>query len=272
MRRLLLALFASALLFAGAPRRVVSQTVGTDELLLALADPAQIAALSHLSRDPEYCAVAAEALRYPQLVQGDAETILRFKPDLVLVSSYTRPEMLAQLQRSGARVLRFDRFNTLEEVYANLRTLGDALGARAKAEAVVKACRERVEALAARLRGVTPVRVLVPSVYGFTAGKDTTFQDLCDHAGALNVAAEAGLSGHAPTPSEAVLAWKVDALVLSREDSFERIRVLAPYKYMAVTKARRFVTIPGTYLSSVSHHRIGGYEALARALHPERFK
>jgi len=32
---------------AGPPRRVVSQTVGTDELLLALADPAQIAALSH---------------------------------------------------------------------------------------------------------------------------------------------------------------------------------------------------------------------------------
>lgn len=270
--RWLLTLLVSAFLLGGAPKRVVSQTVGTDELLLDLAEPSQIVALSHLSRDPEYSAVHREAARYPQLVQGDAETILRHRPDLVLVSSYTRPELLAQLQRSGTRVFRFDHFNTLEEVYAGLRTLGNLLGVPAKAEALIQACQARVGGLAARLRGVAPKRVLVPSVYGFTAGKDTTFQDLCDHAGALNVAAEAGLVGHAPTPSEGVLTWKVDALVLSREDSFDKIRGIAPYKFMEVTKARRFVTIPGVYLSSVTHHRIAGYEALAKALHPERFR
>lgn len=270
--RWFLLLMTSMLLFGGAPRRVVSQTVGTDELLLALAEPSQIVALSHLSRDPEYCAVAQEAGKFPQLVQGDAEAILRHHPDLVLVSSYTRPELLAQLQHSGIKVFRFDRFNSLEEVYAGLRALSDLLGARAKAEALIRTCQGKVAALAERLKGAEPKRVLAPSVYGFTAGKDTTFQDLCEHAGALNVAAEAGLIGHAPTPSEAMLAWKVDALVLSREDSFEKIRVLPPYKFMAVTQARRFVTIPGVYLSSVTHHRITGYEALARALHPERFR
>ena len=102
--RWLLAFLVSALLFGGPPKRVVSQTVGTDELLLALAEPAQIVVLSHLSRDPEYSAVATEAARFPQLSQGDTETILRHRPDLVLVSSYTRPELLAQLQRSGAMV------------------------------------------------------------------------------------------------------------------------------------------------------------------------
>ena len=270
--RWLLACLVSALLFGGAPKRVVSQTVGTDELLLALAEPTQIVALSHLSRYPEYSAVAGEAARFPQLSQGDAETILRHRPDLVLVSSYTRPELLAQLQRSGTKVFRFDRFNTLEEVYDGLRSLGDHLGARLKAEALIRSCQARVKALAERLQGVTPKRVLVPSVYGFTAGKETTFQDLCEHAGAVNVAGDAGLTGHAPTPSEAMLAWKVDALVLSKEDSFEKIQVLPPYKFMAVTQAKRFITIPGVYLSSVTHHRIAGYEAMAKALHPERFR
>ena len=41
--------------------RVVSQTVGSDELLLALAEPEQVAALSHLSRESIYSAVAEEA-------------------------------------------------------------------------------------------------------------------------------------------------------------------------------------------------------------------
>lgn len=269
--RWLLAVLASALLFGGAPQRVVSQTVGTDELLVALGEPAQIAALSHLSRDPEYCAVAREAARFPQLAEGDAEAVLRHRPELVLVSSYTRPELLAQLRRSGVRIFSFDRFNTLEDVYAGLRALGDLLGTRSRADALIQGCETRVAALQSRLKGVTPKRVLVPSVYGFTAGKETTFQDLCEHAGAVNVAAEAGLRGHAPTPSEAMLAWKVDALVLSREDSFDRIRDLPPYKFMAATRGRRFVTIPGVYLSSVTHHRVSGYEALAKALHPERF-
>lgn len=267
-----LAFLVSALLFGGAPKRVVSQTVGTDELLVALAEPGQIVALSHLSRDPEYCAVAKDAARFPQLVQGDAETILRFRPDLVLVSNYTRPELLAQLQRSGTRVFRFDRFNTLADVTLAIRALGDLLGTRPKAEALIRAYEGRVKALAERLRDAAPKRVVAPSIYGFTAGKDTTFQDLCDHAGAVNVAGEAGLSGHAPTPSEAMLTWKVDVLVLSKEDSFEKLRVLAPYKFMAVVQAKRFVTIPGVTLSSVTHHRIDGYEALAKALHPERFR
>ncbi len=271
MRTWLLLLCALAV-FAGAPGRVVSQTVGTDELLLALADPGQIAALSHLSRDPEYCAVSGEAEKYPRLVLGDAETILRYRPDLVLVSSYTRPELLAQLRRSGVRVLSFERFNSLEEVYGNLRTLGEALDRRPRAEALVKACQARVSALAARLKGVAPKRVLVPSVYGYIAGRGTTFQDLCDHAGALNVAAEAGLVGHAPAPSEAMLAWKVDFLVLARPESLAQIRAQSPYKFMEVAQAGRYVTLEGTYLSSVSHHRIAGYEALARALHPERFR
>ena len=173
MRWILIGL-CSALLFGGAPQRVVSQTVGTDELLVALAEPAQIAALSHLSRDPEYCAVARQAARFPQLAEGDAETVLRHRPDLVLVSSYTRPELLAQLRRSGIRIFSFDRFNTLEDVYAGLRALSDLLGARPRAEALIQACESRVLALQTRLKGVTPIRVLVPSVYGFTAGAETT--------------------------------------------------------------------------------------------------
>ena len=59
------------------PVRVVSQTVGTDELLLAVAAPEQIAALSHIAREPSFSAVAEEARAYPAIEVGDAETILK---------------------------------------------------------------------------------------------------------------------------------------------------------------------------------------------------
>ena len=274
MRVFLSLLFAVTACFGGMPIRVVSQTVGTDELLLALAEPGQIAALSHLGRDARFSAVAKAAEAYPQIPKADAEGILRYQPTLVLVTSYSQPELIAQLKRLHVRILCFDRFNTLDEAYGNLRLLAKELGSEAKAEALIAQCKARMAALAQRLKGVKPVRLLAPSQYGFTAGKDTTFQDLCDHAGAINVAAEAGLVGHPPTPSEALLTWKVDRLVLSGDDGEKALAVfcgLIPYRLMEVVKQGRYVLVKSNELSCVTHLRIDAYVSLARQLHPERF-
>lgn len=272
-RILVCLLFAVLPLNAAHPQRVVSQAVGTDELLLALADPGQIAALSHISHDAQFSPVAAEARRFPALKDSDAESVLRFRPDLVLAASFTRPETLALLRRAGVRLVVLDRYDTLEDIYASLRVLGRELGQEARAETVIAQCRARVGALAARLSGVKPVRVISAGVYPFTSGAGTTFQDLCDHAGALNVATEAGLKGHAPTPSEKLLVWNIEVLVASGDERIRgRLAEIPHYRALPAFKAGRVVIIPGPMMSSVSHHRIAAYEALARALHPERFR
>lgn len=260
-------------LAAAPPQRVVSQAVGTDELLLALADPGQIAALSHISHDAQFSPVASEAKRFPAIRDSDAESVLRFRPDLVLAASFTRPETLALLRRAGVRLVVLERFDTLEDIYASLRLLGRELGQETRADALITRCRARVDALATRLKGAQPVRVLSAGVYPFTSGTGTTFQDLCDHAGALNVAAEAGLRGHAPTPAEKMLTWKAEVLIASGDEGTRaRLAEIPHYRALPAFKAGRLVVIPGPMMSSVSHHRIEAYEALARALHPERFR
>ena len=45
-----------------------------------------------------------------------------------------------------------------------------------------------------------------------------------------------------------------------------------PYEYMAAVRDRRAVSVPPWVLGCVTHHRILGYETMARALHPEAFK
>ena len=273
-RRLLALLLVLALpLGAARPQRVVSQAVGTDELLLALADPGQIAALSHIAQDARFSPVATEARRFPTIRESDAESVLRFRPDLVLATTFTRPETLGLLRRAGVHLVVLDRFDTLEDVYASIQLLGRELGQEARAEALVARSRSRVEALAARLRGVKPVRVLSATIYPFTSGTATTFQDLCDHAGALNVAAEAGLRGHAPTPSERLLLWHAEVLVVSDDPGIQaRLGEIPHYRALPAFKAGRLVPVPGPMMSSISHHRIAAYEVLARALHPDRFR
>jgi len=274
LSRILTCLLVLALPLAAArPQRVVSQAVGTDELLLALADPGQIAALSHISHDGRFSPVAEEARRYPALRDSDAESVLRHRPDLVLAASFTRPETLALLKRTGVRLVVMERYETMEDVFASLRLLGRELGQEARAEAVIAQSRARLEALAVRLKGAKPVRVVSAGVYPFTSGLGTTFQDLCDHAGALNVATEAGLKGHAPTPSEKLLTWNIEVLVASGDEGTRAVLGGIPhYRSLPAFKAGHVVTLPGPMMSSVSHHRIAAYEALARALHPERFR
>jgi iron complex transport system substrate-binding protein len=264
-----------ALLGAGGPARVVSETVGTDDLLLALAGPGQIAALSHLARDARYSPAAQEAGRYPCLRTGGAEDILRFRPDLVLVASYTQAETVALLRRAKVNLLMVDQFASLDDLYATTRRLGQALDRQARAEELIRGWQTRVRDLEARLRGCKRVRVLAVGFYPFTAGSGTTFQDICDHAGCLNVAAEEGLAGHAPTPNERVLTWKVDVLVAPAEPGVDlqaRLRELPPYKFMAAFRLGRVVTLPGALLAATSQARLDAYEQLARAVHPEAFR
>jgi len=277
MRGLLITLLLAFPLMLGAagPQRVVSQTVGTDDLLMAIADPGQIAALSHLARDARYSPGAERARSFPCLRNGEAEDILRLRPDLVLVASYTQAETVALLRRAKVEVLLVDRFDSLDDLYANARSIGRALGRSARAEQLVRQWQARVAALAARLKGCKPVRVLAVGFYPFTAGSGTTFQDLCDHAGALNVAAEQGLKGHAPTPSEKALGWQVDALVAPWEPGMDlqaRLRDLPPYKFMAAFRQGHVLAMPGALMASTSQARLDAYEWLARALHPEAFR
>ncbi len=275
MRTLLAFLLAAAALLAGPPQRVVSQTVGTDDLLLALAAPGQIAALSHLARDERYSPSFKEARKVPCLTNGEAEDILRHQPDLVLAASYTQPEVLHLLRRAKVDILLIEKFETLEDLYANTRRIGKALGRTQRAEELIVQWRKRVETLHQRLQNVQPVRVLAVGLYPFTAGSGTTFQDLCDHAGALNVAAEAGLEGHAPTPGEQVLSWRTEVLVAPGEpglDMLARLKELPPYKFLSALKQGRVVELPGALMAATSQARIDGYERLAKALHPERFR
>ncbi len=274
-RTLLMLLLLPALLWAGSPQRVVSQTVGTDDLLLALAAPGQIAALSHLARDERYSPSFQQARKVLCLTNGEAEDILRHQPDLVLAASYTQPEVLNLLRRAKVDILLIEKFESLEDLYANARRIGKALGRATRAEELIAQWRRRVATLRQQLQGVKPVRVLAVGLYPFTAGAGTTFQDLCDHAGALNVAAEAGLKGHAPTPGEQVLSWRTEVLVAPGEpglDMLACLKELSPYKFLPALKQGRVVELPGSLMAATSQARIDGYERLAKALHPGRFR
>ena len=82
------AIFAALMSRAAAdpPRRVVSFNVCADQLVVALADPAQIAGLSPYAADPALSVVADQARAFRR-IDWQAESTIPLDPDLVLVGS-----------------------------------------------------------------------------------------------------------------------------------------------------------------------------------------
>ncbi|MDR0535707.1 MAG: ABC transporter substrate-binding protein [Puniceicoccales bacterium] len=283
---------------AGAPprltkpaRRVVSQTVFTDELLLEIAAPEQIASLSHLSRDPQFCARPALARKYPALpLNTDAEAILRHRPDLVLFTDFSRSDLCSQVRRAGVPILSFSHYSSLDDALASLGVLAAHLGAdaEARAAATVDRVRTRVARLARLLRKATPVRVISPSTFDILPGADTNFQDYCDHACAENLAKTVGgLAGNVPVPGEKILRWPVEKVVLVGGEAadgdsplptpaqighaLQPFRRKSPYRHLRAVREGAAALLPTWQSSCVSHHRLACYEYLARQLHPACF-
>ena len=90
----------------GAPGRVVSLNVCTDQLALLLGAPGQLVSVSRLAHDPRSSAMAGAARAIPANGASAEEGVL-LRPDLVVAGSYTARATVEMLLRLGYRVERF---------------------------------------------------------------------------------------------------------------------------------------------------------------------
>jgi iron complex transport system substrate-binding protein len=209
---LVAALFAASRAFAAEPpRRVVSFNVCADQLVVALADPNQIVALSPYATDPTISVVAEEARAYPR-VGWTAEAIVPLAPDLVLVGSWDRSLTQRMLKALGLRLEAVDLVSDIESGIKQIREVAALLGHPERGEALIaKIASARERLLPERLQNST---ALLIGNGGYTVG-------LASLAAALM--AEAGLSpppGAPPgyggfVPLEKLLVLRPDYLVMS---------------------------------------------------------
>jgi iron complex transport system substrate-binding protein len=118
---------ALALLAASLPLRIASLNLCTDEYLLLLADPAHVASVSYLSRDPRESPLSKTARRYPGN-RGSLEDVLALRPDLVLTMGGGGRTTALLAGRLHIRSVDLPSPTTLQGVAVNLRTVAAAVG------------------------------------------------------------------------------------------------------------------------------------------------
>ena len=208
-----LAMFASAPALAAGLPRVASMNVCTDQLLLSLADPAQIVGLSRYSRDAWQSFAAADARRYP-ILSGGAEDILVLKPDIVVASLFDKRSTRELLKAHGLQLAEFSVPRNIDEVKAQIRQMGEIVQHKDRAEAEIA----RLDAAMTRARLTVTDRhysVLPLSRRGWVSGSDSLLSSLLSQTGLFNAAGSLGIAAGGYVSLEAIVKAKPDFLLVS---------------------------------------------------------
>src|SRR5436189_230965 len=154
---------------AEAPRRVVSFNQCGDQLVLALADPAQIAGLSPYAADPSLSAAAEKARAFPRL-DWQAESTIALAPDLVLIGQNDRPVTKHILRAQGLRLYEIALISDLDAARRQIVEVAAVLGHPERGKKLLA----DIDAARARLHAAPkpPLRTaLLVNRGGYTAGE-----------------------------------------------------------------------------------------------------
>jgi iron complex transport system substrate-binding protein len=193
--------------------RAVSINLCADQLVISVAEPAQILSLSWLAVDPAESMLAAAAAQYPANY-GTAEEVIRLHPDVVIAGTYTSTFTKSLLRRLGYRVVEVAPATSLDAIASNIRQVGDALGRSDRAETVVAAMRVHMHEIDERARGESVAAVVVRPG-GFTIERESLAHDILAHAGFHNIAAESGLDRWGSLSMEALLRARAELIVIN---------------------------------------------------------
>jgi iron complex transport system substrate-binding protein len=197
--------------FADSPQRVVSFNLCADQLVVALADSNQIAALSPYAQDRHLSVVAERARAFPTL-DWSAEGTVALGPDLVLIGPNDRRETRRMLNALNIAVADVALVTDIATARDQILSIAARLGHPERGEAMVRALDDARSRLAAAARPIAKTALVVERG-GYVEGPQSLVATLLAEAGLrLPAGAPAGYGGYMSL--EMLLVTRPDLLVL----------------------------------------------------------
>jgi iron complex transport system substrate-binding protein len=207
----LVAMLGPPIARADAPRRVASINLCTDQLLLALADPDQIAAVSPFARDPRLSFLSDRALRFSE-TSANAEDLLARGADLVLLGPHDNKYTRAFLDGQQVPVLVVPPWTGLDDGRAQIRIVAARLGHSERGETLIRAIDD---ALAAAPRVPAGTTALELERRGYVPGSRTVVADVLNRLGFDDRTRAMGLSDGGFVPLERLVVAPPDLIVVA---------------------------------------------------------
>ncbi len=263
---------------AGAAETVVSLAPSNTEILFAVGAGEQTVGRDMFSDYPEAAASLPDV--GGSMGAYDLEAVVALEPDLVLAGGINPPELVNSLENLGLTVYYLPNPATLEEMYANLETVGQLTGHTDDAAALVESLQARVAAVDEKIASVSER----PSVFyeldstdpakPYTAGPGTFVDLLIDRAGGDNIGSE--LEGQwAQISLEQLVVLNPDVILLGDSlfgTTVESVKQRPGWEALAAVQNDQVFPFNDNLVSRPGPRLVDGLEALAKQLHPDLFQ
>ncbi len=184
---------------------IVSLNPCTDAILVEVADPAQILALSHYSHDPASSSMVLATARRFASTGGTVEEVLALRPDVTVSGNFISPATVSAMEHLGLRLEQLPIASNVAASVAQVRSLARLAGHPERGEALIV----RIEAAlirAAPTPGSAPVSAVVWQSGGMVPGGNSLIAELLSRTGFASFSAAKGMKQADILPLEAMLA------------------------------------------------------------------
>ena len=262
------------------PQRVISTSLGYDEILVSLVEKSRIPGLSKFSYEPKYSNILDVAAQIPNVVAKDVESVISFNPDLVIADSFAKPEFVQQIAAVGITVVQDANAETsVGSQKERIRLIAYMVGEEDRGERLVGQIDGRLKFVLDRIGQVPEAQKPRVLLLGFqskwTGGTGTYIDSTVTQAGGINLPSRE-FSGHKKIGDESIVAMNPQIIILDSQEVLENdaqnvfLRNPGLAEVDAIKNGRVY-PVTGKYMGNLSHWAVRGVEDIAKILFPEKF-
>ena len=259
-----------------APQRVVSIAPNITEIIYAIGAGKMLIAGSEACDYPAATDTLERLITYPSL---DLEQLQFLAPDLILTTDeiFTK-DQIARIEALGTPVY-VQSYNSLEDVFENMTSLGEVLGKKEEAKRVSDSLRsivDRVQAVTTNQARFGTLIFISDDPLKVVGGKGV-LNNLIDLAGGQNAMRASELPYPEVTP-EAILKAKPEVMIFPSKDDQIYSNLVTSYPWLTSTPAdinKRVYIIDPDLLYRPGPRMVTGLLQLTQTLHsaltPDKF-
>jgi iron complex transport system substrate-binding protein len=252
------------------PRRIACLQPSATVILAGIGELDRVVACTKYCADVVPEVTAKHRIILADSWTADAEQIISAHPDLVIASVPYQEKAVIEILKSGTSFLGFAP-KTLADIYADIAIIAGAVGANERGEELIASMMARIEEVRARAAGLKRPRVFCEEWGKPLIASQGWVAELVDAAGGEFIG----------TPGKQISAEEVaerdpDVLIAAWCGAGDRVpleKIVNDRQWQGTGAVRtsRVYCINDEYLNTPAPTLLYGLDALAHAIHPERF-
>ena len=255
------------------PQRILTVSLGHDEMLFGFVELDKIVATTSFSQDPG--GNIFEFSNGLPVITADPEVIIAQDPDIVFADPYANPNLLDALSDLNIPVIQTTLHNDVEGRRSDILLMGYGLGELESAKNLINKLDERIKFINSytETKDVNEKPKILSLTYYdayWTGGLGSTEGSIIDLAGGINIAAESGVQSNDMITKESLISMNPDVIIIPQskewggESFFNDLISDNTLKEIQAIKNDKVYLVDPRYFTTLSHWNLRGTEELMK--------